>query len=233
MRFAQTRSLAFVASVLAVALSSCVTKREEMGAVRSSFGFDGALWGGQGGGSGKDSDTSELKSKWADAGWQLDEDGKIKSTRKKEPFSGKSRYSDKQFGRKDAKLENREVAREVYSTPEYLDRQKFKGGKTAKESKLVSRESNFDANRAGEFGQTARESGDDSPGFLNGLNPFRTKSAREGGSTFKTKADRQGSRAQANAAVPLPGPLPRDGNMARSALTMDDVKKMLSPESFD
>jgi len=239
MRWLISRSRAGLAILAMAGLSSCETTqdltkkfgvRQEKSSVRSSFGFDEEMWAGQGGGNKED--EKKMRSKWADAGWTLDDDGNIKGAKNENLYSGESRDAKKRFGTKAARLGDREVTREVYRTPEYLERQEFRDSKKAREGALVSREANFDGNRAGEAGVAARESGE-SPGFLQGLNPFRTKTARASNQRFQTSANREASRAQADAAVPNAGRMPRDGNMARSAMTMDDVKKMLAPESYD
>jgi hypothetical protein len=224
-------SQAGLAVILLVAAVSCETKRTEMGPVRRSFGFDGSMWGGQGGG--EKTDEKEIKSTYANAGWNVDEDGNIKGAKNKDLYTEKSRSGKKSFAKKEARLKKRDLTREVYRTPEYLERQKYDASKSAKEGKLVSRDANFDQNRTAETGQTAQESGADSPGFLNALNPFRNRTAQESGGTYRTAANREASRAQANIAVPVPGNLPRDGDLRSAALTMDDVKKMLNPEAFD
>jgi hypothetical protein len=220
-----------LAVILMVAGASCETKRTEMGPVRRSFGFDGSMWGGQGGGD--KTDEKEIKSTYANAGWNVDKDGNIKGAKNKDLYTEKSRSGKKSFGKKEARLKNRDLTREVYRTPEYLERQKYDASKSAKEGKLVSRDADFDQNRTAEAGQTAQETGADSPGFLNALNPFRKRTAQETGNTYRTVANREGTRGLANSAVPVPGNPPRDGDQHSAALTMDDVKKMLSPEAFD
>ena len=75
MRRRKIGTWAGLASLAVGGLSSCETtkaltkkfgKREE-GEIRSSFGFDDKMWGGQGGG--KKEDTKKMRSRYADAGW--------------------------------------------------------------------------------------------------------------------------------------------------------------------
>ena len=219
-----------IAISLAGILSSCLTKREEIGEVRTRMSFDPAFWGGKEGESAND--EKEIRSKFADAGWKVDKDGNITGARNSDLFSNKRVDRGQSFDKREARINSRQAEKEVFQTPEYLERQKFRT-KSADQGNLVARESNFDDNRAGESSREARESSGDSPGFLKRMNPFRKDPASESGKTFETSSDPEVARAQRGATVADGAEAPRDGDIQKAAMSVDDVRKLLHPEAFD
>ena len=225
------------ALALAALLSSCATKegfvkkfgkRKDLTPVRSSFGINTAP-----GTPGDLGDEDEIRSKFAESGWEKDKNGNITGAKRRNLFSDKNFNRGSDFDKKEAKIANKEVTREVFRTPEYLERQKFDTD-SANEGTLAAREADFDNQRAGEFREEARESGSEATGFFEKLNPFRKKpSAREAGQAFKTPSGSRFARARENVAVPTAVSMPRDGDLNRAAMSMDDVKKLLHPEAFD
>lgn len=129
-------------------------------------------------------------------------------------------------GKKQAKVGKNKVTKKEFKTPEYLKNSEFAGTKSFRDA-----------------GQTARESGSENKRVANKL--FQTKSnstgdnvARESGSTnrnsdksFKTALNRTASKAQDNAAIPTPFDGMR-GYRDNAHMTVDDVKKLVTPEAI-
>lgn len=210
-----------------LALSGCVTQRIEKSDVRSSFKLDSAVWGSKAGQGGDDSD--KLRSKFADSGWVKNEDGEMVA-KNKDMYSGKDIGRGRNFERKDAYLSKREAETKYFKTPDYLERQQF-ATKSARDGDSAAREGAFDGNRAREAGQAADT--DPKPGFLAGLNPFKTGRARESDDAFRTTLDREGTRGQENAADATGVRQSQLGFYTDTVDTMDDVKRLLHPEAFD
>jgi hypothetical protein len=209
-------------------LGACVTKREAKGNVRTSFGFDSSAWGGAAGGD----DSDKIRTKFAESGWKVDETGQLRPTNEKNAdlYKGKSVRRGRDFAKTDAKLGNREAKTKAFRTPEYLERQTFQT-KAAKGADSLAREGAFDSHRATESGRAAKTA--EKPGILAGLNPFRGETARESDQNYRTTANREGSRAQENAAVATGVRQSELGFYKDSVRTMDDVKRLLHPEAFD
>lgn len=208
--------------------ASCATKREAKSQVKTSFGFDGKTWGGQGG-----DDSDKIRSKFAQSGWKIDETGQIRPEREEDAnlYSGQYVGKGRDFKKSDARLSKREARSKEYKKPEYLDRI----GYQTKESRLTgdaARESDFAANRAGESGRTAHVP-DGEPGILAGLNPFRSKTARESGRTYRTGSDRIGTKGRSESVTATGATQAQMGFRDQSVQSMDDVKKLLHPEAFD
>ena len=207
---------------------SCTTKREARSQVKTSFGFDGKTWGGQGG-----DDSDKIRSKFAQSGWKIDETGQIRPERAEDAnlYSGQYVGKGRDFKKSDANLSKREARTKEYKKPEYLDRI----GYQTKENRLsgdLARESDFAANQAGEAGRAARTP-DGEPGILAGLNPFRSKTARESGRTYRTGSDRIGTQARSESVTATGVTQAQMGFRDQSVQSVDDVKKLLHPEAFD
>lgn len=206
--------------------TSCLTTREAKGNVRTKIGFDNEFLKSRN----VDADDSDqIRKKFADSGWKTNEEGEM-VPRNQDLYRGKKFGRGKDFEKKDARLAKRETEQKYFKTPEYLERQEF-ATKSAREGSNNAREGLFEKNRADESGRSANTDAKD--GFLAGLNPFKTSSARESGESFNTSTNRQISRAQQNAAYPRGTSQAEMGFYTDSVNTLDDVKKLLNPEAFD
>lgn len=217
--------------VVCLYLTSCATQREAKSAVRTRFGIDEKAWGGGGAGGGDDS--KEIRSRYAESGWGIDETGQIRPKNEKDAnlYAGETVDKGRDFKKKGARLSKREVETELFRTPEYLERQQYR----TEEARGIgaAREGAFDDQRASETGRVSRSDGKEA-GFLSGLNPFRSEAARESSHTsYRTSSHRQGTRAQENAAVATGVSQSELGFYKDTVRTMDDVKKLLNPEAFD
>ncbi len=224
-----TISRALAAGLAAVALlglTSCLTTREAKSNVRTRIGFDNNFLKGRGV---EADDSDKIRKKFADSGWTTDEDGKM-TARNPNLYEGEEVGRGRDFKKKNAHLSKRDAEKKYFDTPEYLERQQYATDE-AREGGDSAREGLFDRNRPEESGRSANA--DSKPGFLAGLNPFKTSTARESGDTYRTSADREGTRAQADAVVPRGVSQGELGYYSDSINTMDDVKKLLHPEAFD
>ena len=208
-------------AILSIVLCQCETERT-VKSTRSSFSFDEAKWGGQG-----SSDGGELKSKFADKGYTIAEDGTIKADRPNLYAGETLRDSDSRFGTREAKLGNREAKTKEFKTPEYLKRQEFAGVKTARDGNLAARESDTGETGDREAGKLFKSQSKTSTE----LAVFETSADREAEEEFQTKEDRKTGSAYTDA--------PRATGVSRKAgyqdnisMTMDDVKKMLNLGSY-
>lgn len=211
----------------ALCLVSCFTSREEVGEVRTSYSVNDSFWGASDDTSKNADDSDEIRSRFADSGWTTGEDGEM--TAKHQDLYGENRVGRGRnpFGKEEAKLSQREAETSLFRTPEYLERQ----GYGVEESRFGKDRGLFGADRARETGREADTAPKD--GFLAGLNPFKTGTAREQGETFRTSEDRIASRARMGAAIPTSVSQGEMGYFTDSVATLDDVKKLLNPEKFD
>jgi hypothetical protein len=189
------RLTALTAAVLT--LCQCETQRT-VKSTRSSISFDEGSWGGQGGGE----DSTEIRSKFAERGYSIADDGSIKAD-KPDLYAGKKpRGLDGKFGKKEARFRKMESETKAFRTPEYLKRQEYAGISAARES-----------------GSAATN-----------LATYETGSHRDGNSIFKTSADRMAPAVvDAPRATGTPRTMGYQDNVAMS---MDDVKKMLNPNAY-
>ncbi|MCB1092858.1 MAG: hypothetical protein KDL87_15080, partial [Verrucomicrobiae bacterium] len=159
-RHSQSLSLIVVAGAGMLLLSSCATQREAKSNVRTTFGIDNSVWGGQGGGD----DSDKIREKFT-SGWKVDETGQIRPSddKKANLYEGQNVSKGREFSKKDARLAKKEVENKLFKTPEYLDRQQYKT-KTAKDGNVSAREGAFDDHQASETGRTAHTP--DDPGIL-------------------------------------------------------------------
>ncbi len=183
-------------------------------------------------GSDKD-DSDKMRERYA-SGFEVGEDGTMQ-TNKKDLYTGKSFRNSKD---KDAHLKSyrsgkKDLDFKDYRTPEYLTRQK---GFDTKDSRINkdARESDVDRFTTITGDQEAHIK-QNKRGFFDWLNPFSKKKTYQGADiSFRTSADRTGSRAVAGA--PVPEGMSRIGagpqEQISPALSMDDVKKMLNPAAY-
>lgn len=215
-------SLRIVALLAAVAtLSQCESKRTVKSS-RSSISFDEGMWGGQGGGT----DNSKIRSKFAERGYSFSEDGSIKAD-KTDLYAGqKPRGLDGKFDKKEARFGKMKAETKAFRTPEYLKRQEYAGISTARESGLTAREGNSTQSKDVAAGKLFKKSARNS----NEWDTFQTGSHRDSGNTFETSADRL---APAYTEAPRATGTPRTmGYQDNVSMSMDDVKKMLSPNAY-
>ena len=208
--------------LIAATLCQCKTTRT-VKSTRSSFTFDEKMWGGQGGGG---EDTQEIRSKFAERGYTLAEDGTIKADKPDLYKDQRPRGLDGDFQTKTARFDKMEAETKAFKTPEYLKRQEYAGIANARENGMTARES--DSNRTPDratgklFGTKAKDSTD--------LATFGTSAHRDGENAFATSADRD---ATAVTEAPRASGTPRKaGYQDNVAMSMDDVKKMLNPNAY-
>lgn len=211
----------FLCAVLTPAslLCQCETVRT-VKSTRSSISFDPATWGGQ-----AQNDSKEIRSKFAERGYTIAEDGTIVAD-KPNLFRDKKDASKKGFQTQEARFEKRDAETKAFRTPEYLQRQEFQGVATAREAGRAAREGNSrqssDSESSKRFGTKTRGTGE--------LGTYATSSYADAASVYETSPD---SAAAAVENAPRAKGTPRKaGYQDNVALSMDDVKKMLNPGSY-
>ena len=178
-------------------------------------------------------DSDKLKQRYA-SGFEVGKDGTMQ-TSKKTLYEDKSyrKTRNNEIDLKNYRLGNKDLDIKEYRTPEYLTRQKDYRTKDSRMNK-DARESDL-----GRFTTTYgdREARIKKPklGFLDWLNPFsKKKTYREANNNYRTSRNRAGTRAVDSAPTPVPmsqiGASPQ--KQINQSLSMDDVKKMISPGSY-
>jgi len=205
---------------VSVFLCQCETQRT-VKSTRSSVSFDQQAWGPAGG---APDNSQEIRSKFAERGYKIQEDGTIKAD-KPDLYSGeKSRGFDGNFDTKEAKLSKKEAKTGEFKTPEYLVRQDFKGVKDARESGTAAREGESQDRQAGKlFKSKSKTTGE--------LATYGTKDYREGAQEFDTRTDRSTSTS-VESSPNASGTDRPTGYRDNISMSMDDVKKMLSPGTY-
>lgn len=129
-------------------------------------------------------------------------------------------------GKKQAKLKQSSMAKKEFKTPEYLKRQQFATKSYNEGSNQQARESNQETQFVKKLFDT--KSSD-----------MGNKAARENGSVasrfdkdFATSSNRTGTKAQKNAAIPTGAVQGLSGYKENMSLSVDDVRKMVSPDSI-
>lgn len=214
-------SLIGVASLL---LCQCETTRT-VKSTRSSFSFDDQMWGGQGGG-----DSDKIRSKFAERGYSINEDGTIKANKSDLYKGDKPRGFDGEFGTKKAKFRKTEARTNAFKTPEYLKMQDYAGVTNARESGNSARENDKQKSRNSAAGKLFASKTEKT----SALTTFDTGAAAESGDSFATGGDRVGNRAIESAPI-ADGPSQTAagaGYTRNSSLTVDDVRKILSPGTY-
>jgi len=212
---------------LAALATACLTlcqceSNRTVKSTRSSISFDDGMWGGQGGGE----DNSQIRSKFAERGYTIADDGSIKAD-KPDLYAGqKPRGLDGKFGKKEARFEKMEAETKAFRTPEYLRRQEYAGIATARESGAAAREGNSTQSKDAAAGKLFKKKTQSSTE----LATFGTAANRDSDSVFKTNADRL---APAVVEAPRATGTPRTaGYQDNVTMSMDDVKKMLNPNAY-
>lgn len=207
-------------SAAVLLLCQCKTQRTYGEIRRGSISFDQAMWGGQG-----DNDAGEIRSKFAEKGYKIGEDGSIVADNPNLFAGEKAKGLDGKFGKKEARFKNEVARTKEFRTPEYIKRQEFAGVEAARESGFSAREGNSNSSsdrQAGKLFQRAKtESSNQLASFETGTAPGTERS-------FSTDADRIGTEGISSAPRP-DGIRQTAGYRANAGMTVDDVRKMLSP----
>jgi len=201
-------------------LCQCETTRT-VKSTRSSFTFDEKMWGGQG-----QADSSEIRSKFAERGYKIAEDGTIVAD-KPNLYSGQTpRGLEREFDTKEARFKKMDAETKEFRTPEYLQRQEFRGVTEARESGRGAREGNSTRSPDLASGKLFEKRSKDSTQ----LAAFETGSDRASGEVFPTSP---APDADAVRNAPRATGTPRKmGYQDNVAMSMDDVKKMLNPGAY-
>ncbi|MEM6915039.1 MAG: hypothetical protein AAF491_00630 [Verrucomicrobiota bacterium] len=211
-------------TVCALTLCQCEAERTVVGTRKGTIQFDPAMWGGQGGGN----DSQEIRSKFAEKGYTIDEGGNIVADNPNLFANEKARGVDNQFGKKEAKFKNKEARTKEFRTPEYIKRQQFAGVEAAQESGSSAREGNSSRSPDKEarklFQRTNRQTSSQ-------LATFETDRTGDLNRRFATNSDSVGTEAISEAPV-ADGIRQKAGYRANAGMTVDDVKKMLSPKVY-
>lgn len=207
-------------ALLPLVFCQCETTRT-VKSTRSSFSFDEKMWGGQG-----EADTGEIRSKFAERGYTIAEDGTIVADKPDLYKDKRPRGLDGAFQSKKARFEKTEAETKAFRTPEYLKRQHYAGVSPAREGGQTAREGNSTQSPDKAMGRLFEKKGKSSTE----LATFETGRYRESGEVFETTAD---SAADAVTEAPRATGTPRKaGYQDNVALSMDEVKKMLNPGSY-
>jgi len=178
-------------------------------------------------------DRDELRERYA-TGFSMGEDGTMQSD-KKDLYEGQAfrEAENSERGLKSFRMGKGELDMKEYRTPEYLTRQ---GEFRTKDSRMArdARESDVERFTTAYSEQQAHIK-DSKPGFLDWLNPFSKKGDyRDSSKSYRTFDNRNVNRAIDSAPSPVPmsqvGASPQD--QRNTALSMDDVKKMVSPGTY-
>lgn len=208
-------------AMTALFLCQCETQRT-VKSTRSSISFDEGMWGGQGGGE----KSSQIRSKFANRGYSIAEDGSIKAD-KSDLYAGqKPRGLNGKFEKKEARFKKAKAETKAFRTPEYLKRQEYAGVTAARESGSAAREGNSHQSQDKASGKLFKKKTQSSTE----LATFNTGSHRDRDRVFETQADRM---ASAVADAPRATGTPRTmGYQDNVSMSMDDVKKMLNPNAY-
>ncbi|MDF1740343.1 MAG: hypothetical protein P1U86_14380 [Verrucomicrobiales bacterium] len=210
-RCARLLAMAF----LPVLLCQCKTQRTVLGTRPGSVSFAGGE---------KTGDTKEIRKKWADKGYKIDENGMIKADNT-DLYSGeKAEGISKEFGKKQAKLGKSQSFNKEFKTPEFIKRQEFDGVSEARETGDAARESNK-SNRAGSklFGSKTKAT--------SSMSALDTKGFGDSDKVFGTSENASVNRALENSPRATGSPA-QMGYRDNAAMSFDDVKKMLNPGSY-
>lgn len=193
-------------------LCQCTTR--EVKSTRSSFSFAG------------DGDRDEIRQKYAESGYSVDDEGNIVADNPDLYADRKPRGLDGAFETKEAKFRKDKSRTKMFPTPEYIKRQEYKGVSEARDAGLMARESDFDGSRDRQSGRLFGTRSDDS----SNLGLFRTDSDREAGRAFATNEDRANEALQSAAVAE--GTSQQTGYTENAGMTMNDVKKLVTPNVY-
>jgi hypothetical protein len=226
----RTIPVVLFAVACALVLSACKTEQKITTKSRK-YAIDQGAWEK----SGEKDDSEELREKFGTSyrdAFGDDEDG---DKAKLSSLQGKM-FNDR--GRDISGREFRGV-REVgesgnYKTPEYLKRQEFKNRKG--EVRDSDQEARYGQVAVSDIDQSFR-GGEEEVTFWQKLNPFRKKRstpAREASQVFSAADYKPGNRAQNEARTPVPMASFGSGigDYRDRSISMDDVRKLVSPEAF-
>lgn len=219
-RYGNLAGVIVTAVTAVLVLCQCEAKRT-VKRTRTSFAINDSP-------SGSPAPSSSGQNKIATRGYSIGDDGSIKADRP-DLFSGqKARGVDGEFSTKTARFKNQHARTKEFKTPEYIKRQEFKGTSQARESSQAAREGDFGRSRDRASGQLFRRGSSTDTGALSS---FQTGAHRGSDRQYATRSDRTGSQAVSQAPRAM-GVSQMAGFKPNSALTVDDVKKMLNPSAF-
>lgn len=156
-------------------------------------------------------------------------EGEVVRVEKREDlYNNRSDHTANETGRsftgKKAKLKKDEFASKEFRKPEYLKRQEFTATQSFREADQTARESGEETSRFSKLFKTNSHSATNQSATENG------RRNRLFDRTFDTNTDRTAARSQRQAAIPEPVNATA-GYQDNAAMTMDDVKKLVNPES--
>ena len=219
------RQIVLVAAALHLVLflCQCETQRTYGEVRRGAISFDNAAWGGQG-----NSDESAIRSKFAERGYTVAEDGTLVADRPNLYSNNKAKGVDGKVGKKQARFQKDQAANKQFRTPEYLKRQDYSGYEESRYSNDDAREGNFNNSRDGDSGRLFANR--KKANSINQMNNFTTNSYRESGQTYATNPDRRGTAGVQNSADAQGSPFKARYNDTQ--LSLDDVKRMVDPGDY-
>lgn len=176
---------------------------------------------------GEADDSKKIRDKFVNHGFQVDENGHMSAKRNNLYTDSADKLSAGKFQTKDAKLGKSDFNTKSFKTPEYLKMQDYNATKTARESSNLAREGNFDKlkwNKGGKLFRNQSKSATEYAAYDTGqyAREGRKFSARDDNSVMKTMKKAPNARGTMNSV----------GYRENSSLTLDDVKKMLSPNTY-
>jgi len=212
------------AAILAcLVMCQCKTERTVKNVRQGGWSFDSSMWGGQGGGG---DDSGQLRSRFAESGYQIGEDGSIVADNPNlYSDSRNARGVDGSFGKKEARFRKTSAETKDFRMPAYLEMQEFTGVNEARESGAAAREGGSRSREGGRLFAGASQS-EASSGST-----FATSSARGVSRDFSTSEDREGMDGLRNSAR-AEGVRQTAGYTSNAGMTMDDVRKLLSPGTY-
>ena len=215
--------LVAVAFLSVLLLCQCETQRTYGEVRRGAISFDDAAWGGQG-----NSDESAIRSKFAERGYTVAEDGTLVADRPNLYSNNKAKGVDGKVGKKLARFQKNQAATKQFRTPEYLKRQDYSGYEESRYGDDDAREGNFNNSRDGDSGRlfTNRKKANST----NQMNNFNTSPYRESGQPYATNPDRRGTAGLQNSAAAQGSPF--KAHYHDTQLSLDDVKRMVDPGDY-
>ena len=202
----------------------CRTQRSYGEVRRGSISFDERVWGGQAG----SSDDSKIRSKFAERGYTVADDGSLIADKPDLYAGSKAKGLNERFGTKQAWLKKNKAATKEFRTPEYLKRQDYAGYEQSRYGDTNARESNFNRSRDNASGRLFgnRKKIDSSSQIADhNAGPYR-----ESSQTYTTKQDREGAAGLRNAADAQGSPF--KAGYRDTDLSLDDVKRMVDPGDY-
>ncbi len=225
MTFLHQLRLTATALLAMACLCQCEAKRTYGEVKPGSISFDQAAWGGQGGGS----DEQEIRSKFAERGYTIGNDGSLVADKPNLYSNQTAKGMDGKYGKKTARLSKNEASTKAFRTPEYIKRQEFAGTKQSSDSGSSAREGNFSQSRSSDdnrmFGRKTKST------TKMATSNATSSTFRNSNQVFSTNQDTKGTKG-ISTAPRATGTAFRSGYQDTAGMTMDGVKQMLNPGSY-